>query len=46
VSALVQGGWTIKLIAADSVRLRGALRAARKILTGSFPQLACDPRKL
>ena len=46
VSALVQGGWTIKLIATDSVRLRGALRALRKILTGSFPQLACDPRKL
>jgi urease accessory protein len=46
VSALMKGGWSIKLIANDSVRLRGGLRAMRKILAGYFPRLACDPRKL
>jgi urease accessory protein len=46
VSALVKGGWSIKLIANDSVRLRAALRAMRKILAVFFPRLACDPRKL
>jgi urease accessory protein len=46
VSALVRGGWSIKLIATDSVRLRRALREMRRILSGSFPRLACDPRKL
>ena len=46
VSALVRGGWSIKLIATDNVRLRAALRAIRKILARSFPRLSCDPRKL
>ncbi|HTO05155.1 MAG TPA: urease accessory protein UreD [Opitutus sp.] len=46
VSGLLRGGWSIKMVAADSVRLRGALRAMRKILTGAFPRMACDPRKL
>jgi urease accessory protein len=46
VSALLSGGWSIKLVAADSVRLRGALRAMRQILAGTFPRMACDPRKL
>ena len=46
VSALLSGGWSFKLVAADSVRLRGALRVVRKILAGTFPRMACDPRKL
>lgn len=46
VSSLLKGGWSIKLIATDSVRLRGALRAMRKILAEYYPRLACDPRKL
>jgi urease accessory protein len=46
VSALLKGGWSIKIVATDTLRLRGALRAMRKILAGTFPRLACDPRKL
>ena len=46
VSALRRGGWSLKLVASDPVRLRAALRATRKILAHHFPRLACDPRKL
>jgi urease accessory protein len=46
VSALRRGGWSIKFVARDSVRLRKALRDTRKILAAHFPRLACDPRKL
>jgi urease accessory protein len=46
VSTLRKGGWSIKLVATGSVRLRGALRELRNILAGYFPRLACDPRKL
>jgi len=46
VSALRRGGWSIKFVAADGVRLRGALRAIRAALAPRFPRLACDPRKL
>jgi urease accessory protein len=46
VSALRRGGWSIKLVARDSVRLRQALRDARRILAGYFPRVGCDPRKL
>lgn len=45
-SALRRGGWSLKLIAPDSVRLRQGLRDARAILARYFPRLACDPRKL
>lgn len=45
-SALRRGGWSLKLIANDAVRLRQALRDMRKILASHFPRLACDPRKL
>jgi urease accessory protein len=45
-SALQVGGWSLKLIAADSVKLRQGLRDLRQILAGYFPQLASDLRKL
>ena len=46
VSALRKGGWSLKLVAPDAVRLRATLRAARAILARQFPRLSCDPRKL
>lgn len=45
-SALRRGGWTLKIVAPDGVRLRRALRETRRILARYFPRLACDPRKL
>jgi urease accessory protein len=46
VSPLRLGGWSLKLVAADGVKLRRGLRAMRRVLAGSFPRLECDPRKL
>ncbi len=46
VSALRRGGWSIKFVARDGVRLRKTLRDVRAILATAFPHLACDPRKL
>lgn len=46
VSALRHGGWSIKFVARDGIRLRKGLRDTRKILATHFPRLACDPRKL
>lgn len=46
VSALRRGGWSIKLVAADPVRLRHALRAIREQLAVYFPALSCASRKL
>ncbi|HVS53237.1 MAG TPA: urease accessory protein UreD [Opitutaceae bacterium] len=46
VSALRRGGWSLKLVGRDAVRLRQALREAREILAVYFPRLRCDPRKL
>lgn len=46
LSALRGGGWSVKLVAEHSRRLREGLRAARAILAGAFPRLTCDPRKL
>jgi len=46
VSPLRRGGWSIKLVARDGMRLRQGLRDARKILAGRFPRLACNARKL
>ena len=45
-SALRCGGWSIKLVAPDSIRLRQGLRATRQLLARYFPRLGCDPRKL
>jgi urease accessory protein len=46
VSALRPGAWSLRLVAADSVKLRQGLRDTRKILAGTFPRLAADLRKL
>lgn len=46
VSALRAGGWSLRLVAADSVILRAALRDVRRILAVHFPRLAVDTRKL
>jgi urease accessory protein len=46
VSALRRGGWSLKVIAPDAVRLRATLRAVRTTLARYFPRLTCDPRKL
>jgi urease accessory protein len=46
VSRLRRGGWSLKFVAPDTVRLRRGLRAARAALAAHFPRLACDPRKL
>jgi urease accessory protein len=46
VSPLRHGGWSLKLVASDSVKLRRGLRALRRALAAAFPRLACDPRKL
>ncbi|MEO5957867.1 MAG: urease accessory protein UreD [Opitutaceae bacterium] len=46
VSALRRGGWSLKLVAPDTLQLRQGLRQARRILAAHFPQLSCDPRKL
>jgi urease accessory protein len=46
VSALRCHGWSIKVVAPDSIRLRETLREIRQTLATEFPGLACDPRKL
>jgi urease accessory protein len=46
VSALRAGGWSIKWVASDSVKLRATLKRLRERLAVSFPRMRCDPRKL
>ncbi len=46
LSRLRRGGWSLKIVASDGIKLRQALRDVRKILSTRFPHLACDPRKL
>lgn len=46
VSPLRRGGWSLKLVARDAMRLRSGLRAVRQALATRFPRLAGDPRKL
>ncbi len=46
VSALRRGGWSVKCVAADSIRLRQTVLELRQLLAGYFPHLACAPRKL
>jgi urease accessory protein len=46
LSRLRLGGWSLKFVAPDGIRLRQGLRDARRILATRFPRLACDPRKL
>lgn len=46
VSALRRGGWSLKFVAQDSIRLRRTLKELRRILAAYYPRMACDPRKL
>ena len=46
LSRLRLGGWSLKLVAIDGIRLRQGLKDVRKILSTRFPRLACNPRKL
>ena len=46
VSPLRRAGWSLKLVAADPLRLRDALKAVRTALAAYFPRLLCDTRKL
>lgn len=46
VSALRRGGWSLRIVAPDGVRLRRAVRDVRRILAAYFPRLGCEVRKL
>jgi urease accessory protein len=46
VSALRRGGWSIKFVAADSIRLRKTLQSVREVLAANHPPMACSARKL
>lgn len=46
VSALRRGGWSIKFVAADSIRLRKTLRDLRETLATHYARMACTARKL
>ncbi len=46
VSPLRKGGWSIKFVAADSIRLRKTLTGLRAILAPHYPRLGCATRKL
>jgi len=46
VSALRRGGWSLRLVAPDSVKLRQGLSDVRRILAAHFPHLTADLRKL
>jgi urease accessory protein len=45
VSPLRAGGWTVRLVAPDSVRRRDALGELRAILRNSYPRLGCGLRR-
>lgn len=40
------GGWSIKFVAPDGVKLKHTLNEIRSVLAGVCPHLACDARKL
>ena len=46
VSALRKGGWSVRLVAADSVTLRQGLKDVRRVMATVVPRLAVDLRKL
>jgi urease accessory protein len=46
VSSLRKGGWSIKFVASDSIRLRKTLNGLREILAPHYPRLGCATRKL
>lgn len=41
-----RGGWSLKLIAPDTLGLKATLKRAREVMCPLLPRLACDPRKL
>jgi len=45
-SPLRKGGWSIKFVATDSIRLRKTLRSLRETLAAHYPKLGCATRKL
>ena len=45
-SALRRGGWSIKFVTSDSIRLRQILGELRAILAPHYPAMACAVRKL
>jgi urease accessory protein len=45
-SPLRRSGWSIKFVAADSIRLRRTLNQVRAILARHYPKLGCATRKL
>jgi urease accessory protein len=45
-SPIRRGGWSIKFVARDSLRLRAALRGIRHALAPFFPRMRSDARKL
>ena len=46
VSSLRAGGWSIKLVARDGMRLREALGNVRRILAATYPRVGNNLRKL
>ncbi len=46
VSPLRKGGWSIKFVAPDGIRLRKTLSALRETLAAYYPKLGCATRKL
>jgi len=46
VSLLRKGGWSIKFVATDSIRLRQTLASLRELLAAHYPKLRCVTRKL
>jgi urease accessory protein len=46
ISALRAAGWSIKIVAADSVRLRQTLGELRAILASAFPRMTPSLRKI
>ena len=45
-SRLIAGGWSIKIVARDSIALREACQRLRKALAEWIPSLQSDPRKM
>ncbi len=45
-SALRGGGWSLRFVAPDSIRLREGVHAARTLLADYFPRLSAELRKL
>jgi urease accessory protein len=46
ISPLRKGGWSIKFVAPDGIRLRQTLQTLRETLAAHYPKLGCATRKL